>query len=124
MNTLMAWSLAGLVASVLGCVAVWAWDRWQEHHATTTKVAPAPGTVVSCPTHVTVHVTSDTCFTLVLGDDQPQQAEDLKAVRLFLVQQFGPPLGRHAYYQTLDAIAAHEARDLDAELAALGGGPR
>lgn len=119
----MAWSLAGLAASVLGCVAVWAWDRWQEHHATTTPEAPqAP--VVSCPTHITVHVTSDTCFTLVLGDDQPLKAEDLEAVRRFLVQQFGPPLGRHAYYQTLDAISAHEARDLDAELAALGGGPR
>lgn len=123
MNTLMAWSLAGLAASVLGCVAVWAWDRWQEHHATTTPEATqAP--VVPCPTHITVHVTSDTCVTLVLGDDQPLQADDLEAVRRFLVQQFGPPLGRHAYYQTLDAIAAHEARDLDAELAALGGGPR
>lgn len=85
-----------------------------------TTDAPAPRPAAQ-PGQIAVDVDAHRSFVLVLDDTHAVTACDLVAVQVFLSRTYGATLGRHAYTQLLAAYTAHEARDLDTELAALGG---
>ena len=57
-----------------------------------------------------------------LVTDHPIQPADLQAVRAHLVRTRGPIAGHNGVVSLIEAVAANEARDLDADLAALTDG--